>query len=48
MRKRLIVLIAAVAVACGLFAAPASAMKPLIGCDSVLDWPCPGPVLVQP
>ena len=33
-----------------LFAQPASAQRvwPLIGCDSYLNWPCPGPVLVDP
>jgi hypothetical protein len=50
MRKRIFVVIAAVLVSCGLFAGPAGAQRiwPLIGCDSYLDWPWPGPVLAQP
>jgi len=52
-RKRLIALIATAALAAGgllSFATPASAQRiwPLIGCNSFLDWPCPGPVIVNP
>jgi len=53
MRKRLVVLITALLLASGSLlslAAPANAQRvwPLIGCDSLLNWPCPGPVLVNP
>jgi hypothetical protein len=42
--------LAAIAILLTAIAEPADARKipPLIGCDSLLNWPCPGPVLVNP
>lgn len=41
---RLVMLVACAATALALLAGPASAQK-LIGCNSKLNWPCPGPAL---
>ncbi len=51
-RKLLLAVIALTALAVSFLgtARPADAQRiwPLIGCDSLLQWPCPGPVLVSP
>ena len=46
-RLRLIVLMIAVVAMLVLSAAPAGARQ-LLGCDGVIQWPCPGPVLIDP
>jgi hypothetical protein len=45
-----VLVVATVAVLLAAMAGPADAQRilPLIGCDSYLNWPCPGPVLVNP
>lgn len=54
MRKRLFGFLVLAFVIAGFFATaqPAQArsihIPPLIGCDSLINWPCPGPVLVDP
>ena len=52
MRRRVVALVVAVAAALGLLAAtatPADAREiRIIGCDSLLNWPCPGPMPVNP
>lgn len=50
MRRRLLAFVIAFVLAAGAllsFAQPAQAKKiwPLVGCDSFLEWPCPGPAL---
>lgn len=41
---RMAALLAAIVTAIAMTAGPASAQK-LIGCDSKIEWPCPGPAL---
>jgi hypothetical protein len=44
---RTFVLAALVALVLVLSAAPAGARE-LIGCNGIVQWPCPGPVLIDP
>jgi hypothetical protein len=48
MRRRVVAVLFVIAAALGLLgagAAPASAREiRIIGCDSLLNWPCPGPM----
>ena len=52
MRKRLIALVIATVLAASallsVFSQPAQAknIPAIIGCDSLLEWPCPGPVIL--
>ena len=54
MRRRAVALFIAVAAAFGLLAAGASPADArgieirVIGCDSLLNWPCPGPMPAGP
>jgi len=52
MRKRLFALLVFVSAVAGFLSAAqptqARSIPPLYGCDSLINWPCPGPVLVNP
>jgi hypothetical protein len=52
MRRRVVVLLAGLGIVVGTLTAtaPAAAAREIriIGCDSLLNWPCPGPMPVAP